>query len=514
MSDRIVNTPPVTPQANQQTVNLASSTAQTVAQLTTSATESGASEPTLSNREVSESPLDDTYDSTTSAGSALVHSAPESRDRSTNASLPSAPTTTAEPTYTTLTIEALTESALSGDIKAQFKLGERYYFGKDVAINHTHASVYFRLAAEHGDEYAQVNLGTMYLQGQGIEKNENQAIFWYQKAARQHNSQAQYSLGKMYQSGNGIPKDELQAVNFFRDSAGLGNADAQYELGYSFSRGRGVERDEKKAFEWYVKAAYQDNVDAQFELGMMYMVGNVFDKDNDQSIQWFSKAATQGLHVAQLALVATYFNCSEKYKNPMLACYWLLKSGLQKDSQSIDLHSFRIAISTFSSLVKLFPEALVKFPEFKKVRLLKFRNIDVSDERFLSFGGLIQANTALETLIFSGGKLKDSNAFLLAQSLEKNTSLIEISYVGEIDKNIESQILKSLDQNRSIAILRKYMLHHPIKRSDVLPLEVLEILVDKMIISYLKNGHSYKDTVTAINEFLVSSGINSVMTDL
>ena len=58
------------------------------------------------------------------------------------------------------------------------------------------------------------------------------------------------------------------------------------------------------------------------------------------------------------------------------------------------------------------------------------------------------------------------------------------------------------------------MLDYPIKQSDVLPLEVLEILVDKMIVSYLKSGHSFEDTVNAINEFLVSAGINSVMMDL
>ena len=515
MSDRITSTPLVTPQTDHQEASPPSSTAQTDSRLTSTNThESEPSEPTLSNKEAPKSPLDADEELTTVGGSVLEHSAPYSRDHSTNAGLPSAPTITAGPNYITLTITALTELALSGDIKAQIKLGERYYFGEGVAVNHIHASVYFRFAAELGNESAQFNLGTMYLQGEGVEKNEIQAIFWYQKAAKQHNSQAQYNLGRMYQTGDGVPKDELQAVNFFLDSADLGNADAQLELGYMYAKGMGVERDEKKACEWYLKAASQDNVDAQFELGLIYRTGNVVDKDIDQSIQWFSKAAKQGLHVAQLALVATYFTGPEKYKNPILSCYWLLKSGLHKDSQSIELHSFRISVPTFSSLVKLFPEVLVKFTEFKKVRSIQFRNIDVSDQGFLSVGELIRANTALEFLIFSGGKFKNANAIILAQSLEKNTTLIELSYVGEIDENIKDQIFKSLEQNRSIAKLRKYMLDYPIKQSDVLPLEVLEILVDKMIVSYLKSGHSFEDTVNAINEFLVSAGINGVMMDL
>ena len=103
-----------------------------------------------------------------------------------------------------------------------------------------------------------------------------------------------------------------------------------------------------------------------------------------------------------------------------------------------------------------------------------------------------------------GGHLKNDDALLLAKALENNSALIELIFLGQIDENIETQLLKSLEQNRSIAKLRQYMLDHPIKRSDVLPLEVLDILVDKMIVSYLKSGHSYKDTVNAINEFLVT----------
>lgn len=56
-----------------------------------------------------------------------------------------------------------------------------------------------------------------------------------------------------------------------------------------------------------------------------------------------------------------------------------------------------------------------------------------------------------------GGYLKNEHARLIAQALENNTSLIELSNVNnlenKIDENIDAEILKSLEQNRSIAKL-------------------------------------------------------------
>lgn len=519
MSKPIAPTPvvttQVTPPANHQAVNPPTSRAQTNAQLiSTSATESDASEPTLSNKEAPKSPLDDPTDSTASNSLVLEHSAPESRERSASAIPASGPTTTAGAICTTLTIAALTEVALSGDIKAQFKLGERYYFGDSVEINHAQAFNYFLLAAEGGDADAQVNLGKMFLNGDGVGKDKSDAFIWFQKAARQGNFTAQYNLGLMYYFGDSIPKDDIQALNYFRESADRGHSDSQCQLGLMYEKGLGVERDEKKAFDLFLKAAHKDNANAQFEVGRMYANGTVVVKDDDQALKWISKAAKQGLHLAKLALAHFYTNGPEKNKDLYSASYQLLQSGLQPDGKSINLYGFRSVNSNTSNLVKLFPVVLEKFPEFEKVRSLVFNYNDVSDENFSCIGELIRSNTTLLSLCLTSGKLKNDDARLLAQALENNTTLIEFTSVGQIDKNIHDQILKSLKQNRSIAKLRKYMLDHPIKRSDVLPIEVLEILVDKMIVSYLKSGHSYKYTVNAINEFLVSSGINSVFNDL
>jgi TPR repeat protein len=514
----LVVTPHVNPLANRQAVNPTTTTAQTDAQLpTTSTTESDPSEPTLTNKEAPKSPLDTANDSTTSVSSVMEHSAPVARDQTLGNSSSTTSTNAETQIKQKNSIDVLNEAALSGDVDAQFDLGMCYYEGEGVDIDHTQASIYFQLAAEKGDADAQYSLATLFLKGEGVEKNTSRALIWYQQAAQKNHPNAQYNLGVMYRLGDGVPKDEAKAVNYFRDSANLGHADAQVQLGLMYEKGQGVDCDKIKAFDWYLKAASQDNASAQFELGRMYADGTVIAKDDDKAMKLFTKAAKQGLHVAHLALSQFYANGPEKKKDLYLASYQLLKSGLQPDGKSINLYGFRSDNSDISNLVKLFPGVLVKFPEFKQVNSIVFNYSDISEEKFSAIGELIRSNTTLLSFILMGGYLKNEDARLLAQALENNTTLIELSYVSnlenKIDENINAEILKSLEQNRSIAKLRQYMLDHPIKRSDVLPVEVLEILVDKMIVSYLKSGHSLKDTVNAINEFLVSASINGIMMD-
>ena len=61
--------------------------------------------------------------------------------------------------------------AEQGDAKAQFNLGEMYYFGKGVPQDYGEAAKWFRKVAEQGITVAQFNLGLMYHQGEGVPKN-------------------------------------------------------------------------------------------------------------------------------------------------------------------------------------------------------------------------------------------------------------------------------------------------------------------------------------------------------
>lgn len=510
MSDRLLPAQPVFPLHN-----LPTTTAQTNSGLTTtSTTESSATEPVLFNKEAPKSPLDATTDLTNSADSILEHSAPETRDQSLSNSSSATSNNAETQIQQKNSIDVLKEAALSGDVEAQFKLGRCYYSGNGVDIDHIRASIYFQIAAAEGDADAQYSLGTMFLKGEGVEKNTSSALIWFQQAAQQNHPAALYNLGVMYCLGDGVPKDDAQAVNCFRNSAHLGNTDAQWQLGLMYEKGQGVDRDECKAFDWYLKAAHKDNANAQFEVGRMYAIGTVVTKDDDQAFKWLSKAAIQGLHIAQIALVDFHTKSSEKTIDLYLASYQLFKSGLKHEGKTICLYGRQGFKSNISSLIKFYPEILLKFPEFKHVESMKIDYADFGDDKFSSSVELIQSNTTILELTLHGGALKNDDARIFAKALENNTNLISLMLCGLSDKNIEDQISKSLGKNESIVRLRQHKLRYPIKYSDVLPLEVLENIVDKMIVLFIKSDYLINDTIHSINEFVLCSGINSITTDL
>ena len=65
-----------------------------------------------------------------------------------------------------------------------------------------------------------------------------------------------------------------------------------------------------------------------------------------------------------------------------------------------------------------------------------------------------------------------------------------------------------------IAELREHMKSHPITRSDELPFEVLDIIVDNMIVAASKAGKSKEATIAAIDEFLLSASQKTLKNDL
>jgi len=179
MSSRTVFTLSTSPSANNQAVIPATSTV-LIDVLHASSKESDTSQPTLSNKEAPESPLDAVTHSTMTAHSVLEHSAPQSRDQSV-----SFPTTVAGLIYSALSITDLTKIATEGDPLAQCELGKRFHRGVDVPKSYKEAIVWYSRSAEQGHCNAQHNLGEMNLRGQGEEKNSSKAVEWFTKAANQ-----------------------------------------------------------------------------------------------------------------------------------------------------------------------------------------------------------------------------------------------------------------------------------------------------------------------------------------
>jgi hypothetical protein len=139
---------------------------------------------------------------------------------------------------------------------------------------------------------------------------------------------------------------------------------------------------------------------------------------------------------------------------------------------------------------------------------------------------MIRANPDLEGLNFECQEIDDAQALILLQSLAFNTTLTTLIFDDEydFDASIFDQIKSSLAQNVVIAELREHMKNHPITRSDELPLEVLNIIVNDMIVAASKGGKdvegnrieptSKEATIAAIDEFLKRDSQQTLKDDL
>ncbi len=85
-----------------------------------------------------------------------------------------------------------------------------------------------RQAAEQGDASAQYRLGNRYYYGRGVPQDFAEAVVWYRRAAEQGYSEAQFILGHMYADGQGVPQDHTLA-QMWLTIAGLSGDDRAAE---------------------------------------------------------------------------------------------------------------------------------------------------------------------------------------------------------------------------------------------------------------------------------------------
>jgi hypothetical protein len=91
---------------------------------------------------------------------------------------------------------------------------------------------------------------------------------------------------------------------------------------------------------------------------------------------------------------------------------------------------------------------------------------------------------------------------------EENTWLTDLEFemtIGDIDVEMQSQLYQLCEQNKVIGELRRYVLEHPAKTSDELPLEVLSQVVDKLIVHCIRRGDSKAATQATVDEFLMGA---------
>jgi TPR repeat protein len=125
-------------------------------------------------------------------------------------------------------------AAESGNVHAQFVLGNTYYYGENKAFcmdkDYAQAVLWFRQAAEQGYPFAQNNLGCMYYNGWGVKTDNAEAARWFKKAAEQSNANAQFNLFVCYENGYGVEIDRSKAETLLRKAAEQGNTSAQMSV--------------------------------------------------------------------------------------------------------------------------------------------------------------------------------------------------------------------------------------------------------------------------------------------
>lgn len=230
-------------------------------------------------------------------------------------------------------LEPLYHAATQGNIRAQWDLGRRYYYGHGVAKTPSEARKWLYMAAEQGLKEAQNLLG-MYYREYAYPVDSHAAVEWFHKAAEQGLKEAQVNLALCYHSGFGVPVDKVKSekwlqaaaeqgsetalehlvdwytegyltptnrqmvIHWYRKAAEQGNLSAQYALGECYANGDGVAVNKTEAAKWYRLAADQLYARAQYVLGVCYENGDGVPKDKVEAMKWYDKAAKQGLKEA------------------------------------------------------------------------------------------------------------------------------------------------------------------------------------------------------------------------
>lgn len=111
--------------------------------------------------------------------------------------------------------------------------------------------------AESGDVEAQFHLGELYQNGRGVPQDDQKAHDWYMKAAEEGHAKAQFQLGFLYYNGLGVKKSLSEALMWYRLSANKGDIWAQNNVGLMYRDGIGAAKDWIKAYMWLSLAADQ-----------------------------------------------------------------------------------------------------------------------------------------------------------------------------------------------------------------------------------------------------------------
>lgn len=121
----------------------------------------------------------------------------------------------------------LHKRAESGDVEAQFLLGEMLEEGVGVPPSYQQAMIWYRRAADRGHVEATVRVGEMFLNGLGVPRSRREAYDWFLQAANKGHPQAMTLVGRWNLEGIAKRPDFLTGKMWLNKAANAGDAEAQ-----------------------------------------------------------------------------------------------------------------------------------------------------------------------------------------------------------------------------------------------------------------------------------------------
>lgn len=228
----------------------------------------------------------------------------------------------------------LRRRAKAGDVGAMFNLGQCYFKGAGVSINHEDGVSWYRKAAEAGDVKGMYNLGHCYGHGTGVSVNHEEAVSWYRKAAEAGDANAMMNLGVCYRQGNGVMVSHEEAVIWFYKAAEAGNAQAMHNLGHCYGNGTGVAVNHKESVSWYRKASEAGVAKSMFNLALCYRRGDGVLINQEEAVSWYHKAAGMGHAAAMCNLGVCYGQGDGVSVNQEEAMSWYRKAAEAEDAKA------------------------------------------------------------------------------------------------------------------------------------------------------------------------------------
>jgi hypothetical protein len=224
---------------------------------------------------------------------------------------------------------------------------------------------------------------------------------------------------------------------------------------------------------------------------------------------WCQKAADQNHREAMKTLSNFYKEGQGVAKDLLLATYWMMKFQMASTGKQINFVGE-------SELFEFVPNILENYAEFGNVKSLRFNLLKKSsEENNARIAKIIRSNSKIDCIVLFYWKELDENSVdEIAEALKFNTNLTDLQYSCEkLSKETADQVERLLSRNRDIAELRQYVLDHLLINTVDIPTDVVNILDQQIIVSFLKSGQTKEATKKAIDEFLIIASTTALAKD-